>query len=96
MSVFRVKSSLVEGNNQIKLCMGNAECLICDCKIEKNGQVIMFGNIKFLDYCSEHIQFCCKCKNYPDWMIGVDGENGENRNMFFCNNCYDVTQSARR
>jgi len=44
----------------------------------------MYGNIKFNDYCSDHIQYCKKCGSLPNPWGWIDKTRGD----LHCGKCY--------
>ena len=74
-----VHSSFCENEQEVKCFAGcDPECLECDEKIKNKCQIIMFGNIHFLEYCEKHYQYCVKCNGNPKFKVGRD---------YFCNDC---------
>jgi len=82
-----IRSWICNNEEDVKRTMGfEPECLLCEKKIETKGQVIMYGNIKFNEYCSDCIQYCNICNSLPDPGVMVEGEYTA---KIFCKTCYD-------
>lgn len=58
----------------------------CEAKITTIGQVLCFGNIKFLDYCEKHIKTCNRCNTTNIKHIFNFGTINV---TYLCDNCHN-------
>ena len=82
----KIHADICETEKEVRSCIGyGKECIDCDNLITTKGQVIQFGNIKFLDYCPNCIKTCMNCNNHPNrkrW-------NKEKDDLeFICEDCF--------
>jgi len=69
----------------IRQFMGHEpECLDCNTIITNKGQVICYGNIKFVEFCDKHIK-TCSCGKEP----GYTKQFVE----FLCSDCYKTVRN---
>lgn len=89
----KVHASICNGADDIKQFMGwHRTCDVCERKIELKGQVIIFGNIKFIDLCSDHIELCILCGCDPEWQMNTCEEIGA---VYFCSKCIELSNDEQ-
>lgn len=81
-------ASVCDNEADIKQFLGyEPQCLDCDANINNRGQVICYGNIKFVEFCDKHIK-TCSCGKKPQYT--------KHFIEFLCSDCHETIINSNK